>query len=239
MWFSFILLLNNPVLGQVRTTVLNGHDIKEFIPNHSSKRVLRSIIMPPVNIEATLEAKKRAGRTLPTFGVLIPNALSIKNGEIEYNDDLVIWKISIHSASAISLNLQIDNLVLPENSEMYVYNDKETMVSGPITNKHVYKGIYATDIIEGDKIIVEVIMPKEQLDAFRININNVIHGFKENKLSLRGYGDSGDCNVDVNCPAGAGLELQRDAVAKIYSGSAEHCTGSLINNACEDFRPFF
>ena len=239
LWFSFILLLNNPVLGQVRTTVLNGHDIKEFIPNHSSKRVLRSIIMPPVNIEATLEAKKRAGRTLPTFGVLIPNALSVKNGEVEYNDDLIIWKIAIHSPSAISLNLQIDNLILPENSEMYVYNDKETMVSGPITNKHVYKGIYATDIIEGDKIIVEVIMPKEQLDAFRLNINNVIHGFKENKLDLRAYGASGACNVDVNCPAGNGLELQRDAVAKIYSGSAEHCTGSLINNACEDLRPFF
>lgn len=86
---------------------------------------------------------------------------------------------------------------------------------------------------------VEVIMPKEQLDAFRININNVIHGFKENKLDLRVYGASGACNVDVNCPAGNGLELQRDAVAKIYSGSAEQCTGSLINNACEDLRPFF
>lgn len=82
-------------------------------------------------------------------------------------------------------------------------------------------------------------MPKEQLDAFRININNVIHGFKENKLDLRVYGASGACNVDVNCPAGNGLELQRDAVAKIYSGSAEQCTGSLINNACEDLRPFF
>ena len=41
---------------------------------------------------------------------------------------------------------------------------------------------------------------------------------------------SGECNIDVKCPEGIGLENEIAAVCKIINIGT--CTGALINNEC-------
>ena len=49
---------------------------------------------------------------------------------------------------------------------MYVYNKTGTMVSGPVTNLQVYERQYATDAINGEEVLLEVIIPKETFKDF-------------------------------------------------------------------------
>ena len=85
---------------------------------------------------------------------------------------------------------------------------------------------------------MEAIVPKHSFEAFKIAINTVVHGFQYSEVTDRIYGASQLCEVDVNCPAGAGFGNERDAVCKIFSGTAELCSGSLVSNDCQDLRSF-
>ncbi len=224
--------------GQVRTTGLQDSRLEDLIPNHSTKSVTNVIVMPRVDIRKVLRQDSLEGRIPPRYGVKISTAITKNDGEIDDKGHLVIWKTSVRSANATSLNFHISNLSLPEGSELYIYNKAGTMVSGPVTNIHVYEGQYATDAINGEEVILEVILPKETFENFSISIQNVIHGFKNfGIITPRAYDDSGTCNIDVKCASG--VENQRDAVALIFNANGEHCSGALINNGCEDIRSFF
>ena len=120
---------------------------------------------------------------------------------------------------------------------MYVYNKTGTMVSGPVTNLQVYERQYATDAINGEEVLLEVIIPKETFKDFDIQINNVIHGFKNDVVTPRAYNDSETCNIEINCTTG--WENERDAVAIIFTTSGGTASGVLVNNGCQDLRSFF
>ena len=224
--------------GQVPATVLNGHDLGDFIPLHSEKTVV-SKRLPPVDVEAALREDSINGIEIPRFGVKIPAYFSKDDGDVEEFGNKIIWKIAFLSEGAVSLNLQLNHLALPEGSRMYLYDKAGTMFIGPIENKHVYSQKYATDIIKGEEVVIEVIMPKSKFGEFTIEVTNVIHGFQKFGITSRDYDDSATCNVDVNCTAGAGWEDERDAVALIIVDGTRACSGSLINDACQDISSFF
>ena len=194
--------------------------------------------MPPVDVAAALAAHEAAGRQAPLYGVLIPVDLSKTDGDTTDLGGIIIWRMSIRSNEAVSLNFHLSNLSLPPGSELYIYNQAGTMVSGPVTSAHVYDGQYATDIISGEEVYLEAIIRKSSFEAFNIAVSTVVHGFQQGEVSNRAYNDSGTCNVDVNCPAGAGFTNERDAVCKIFTGTAEWCSGVLIGDDCQSFRSF-
>jgi hypothetical protein len=242
--FLTVCCLNFSDVGfsQVPTVVLNGNSIADFIPLHSEKYV-EPALLPEVDIAAVLAEDLANGVEIPRFGIKIPTAVSKNDGEAENYGGFIIWKKSFTAPDAKSLNFEFTDLFLPDGARMYVYNATETMYSGPIERKHVYEGKYSTDVIRGNEVIVEVIIPKEAYPFFEINISNVIYGFQDiggfqdKTIHDRAYNDSGTCNVDVNCPAGAGWGNQRDAVALVITGIGT-CSGALINNSCQDFDPF-
>ncbi|NJL13599.1 MAG: T9SS type A sorting domain-containing protein [Microscillaceae bacterium] len=54
------------------------------------------------------------------------------------------------------------------------------------------------------------------------------------------FGDSGACNVNINCPLGNDWQDEKRGVLKIIlttANGADWCTGSLINNTAQDQRP--
>lgn len=136
----------------------------------------------------------------------------------------------------MSLNFFLSDLYLLQGSELYIYNEAGTMFSGPVTKAHVYDGHYATDIISGEEVYIEAIISRNSFEEFNITFNTVVHGF--DLETDRTYGVSQLCEVDVNCPAGAGWTNERDAVCKIYSNKADWCTGTMIADDCQTLRSF-
>ena len=155
-----------------------------------------------------------------------------------------IWQISIECKEAITINILLNNYFLPEGASLYLYDINKTNRVGAYTNRNNRSdGELGTELVHGQKIIVEYFEPSNVMGQGRFTISNVIHGYRsldivQNKLS-RALNSSGDCNIDVNCPLGNGWDNEIRSVAMIVVGGSGICTGALVNNTCNDGTPYF
>ncbi len=155
-----------------------------------------------------------------------------------------VWQLALESEGALTINLLFDNYNLPEGAYLYLYDIDHTNRVGAYTNRNNRSdGELGTELVHGDKIIVEYVEPSNVAGQGDFTITNVIHGYRsldpiQNELA-KGLNDAGDCNIDVNCPLGIGWENEIRSVALIVVGGSGICTGALINNTCDDGTPYF
>ena len=223
--------------AQVRSTLLGDMEIREFIPLHLAQSS-PAIELPPPNIRAALEEDAANGSTLPRFGVKIPTALSFDEGSLYEQDGKQVWKLTISSPGATSLGFEFVDMYLPENSELYLYSENPRMVVGPVRPENIHEGIFSSDHLRGDRVVMELHLPEQATEQVRWTIRNVVYGFKDIS-SQRAYGDAAPCNEDINCPSGNGWERERDAVGMVLVNNEAHCSGALVNTACQDLSSFF
>ena len=153
-----------------------------------------------------------------------------------------VWRTEIKCVNALSINLILSNLFIPEGAYLYLYDTDQTNRVGAYTSKNNRKdGLLSTELVLGDDIIVEYVEPLAVKNQGHFTILNVIHGYRslgiiQNQLE-KGINDSGDCHYDVNCPLGNGWENEARSAAMIVVNGNGICSGALINNTCEDGRP--
>lgn len=214
--------------------------------NFINESKTETIIMPYVDVkELLVEDEQERGLNLPfRFGVSIHAELDLDNSGIwtELPDGARIWALNIVSEGAYSISLSYKKFKLPVGSELYIYNGDKTVVQGPLNSTHnIDGGTFATDLIPGESIILEYYEPRAEKGKGKINIDKVIHGYKDifEISSLKAFGDSGDCQIDVNCPEGYDWQDESNSVAMIIVGNDRICSGALINNTCQDLTPYF
>ncbi len=151
----------------------------------------------------------------------------------------MIWQIGFSAPNASSLNFLISELVLPNKAEMFILSKDGRIIHGPITSDMIYDGIYSSDIIESNEVMIYVKSDIKKYKIFNINIHGVCQGIPKPIIDLREFQDAADCNFDINCPQGNGWQNERDAVALVIKNGEKFCSGALINNQCQDLRPFF
>jgi len=170
------------------------------------------------------------------------NINPIKNGTWEQtNDNILVWRQRIVSPNAYSINLAFTTFYLPPSASLFIYNMDKTEVIGPLTmsdnDDHMQ---YWTPLINGQEVVVELQISPEEKDQYKIEIARVNHDFIDIQKSV-----SGSCNLDVACGSEDGFPLvdrYRDIIRAVgaYSvGGIDFCSGTLINNARNDCRPFF
>ena len=145
---------------------------------------------------------------------------------------------------ALSLNLIFDQFYLPEGCELYLIHPRTKEFVGAYTsmNNNATQEL-GTELINGSELIVQVFIPTHVVDRPMLRIGTITHGYRSlgdyAKKQAKDLNDSGDCNIDVNCPLGDGWEEQIRAVALIIANGNAACTGSLINNTRQDGTPYF
>lgn len=151
-----------------------------------------------------------------------------------------VWFLKIVSNEAKTINLTFSNTVIPEGNELYVYAPDRSFVLGKFTEKHIYEGELGTELIPGNEVIVEYLVPfRNTLNKGNINVSKVTHGYRTaSEYELKIFGSSKSCNMNVNCPDGAPYKDQRNSVVMLVSGSSGFCTGALINNTAYDGKPY-
>ena len=127
---------------------------------------------------------------------------------------------------------------------MHLYDEKKTNKVGAYTARNNRSdGELGTELVHGDKIIVEYYEPSNVSGQGTFTICNVIHGYRSlniiQKDLAKALNSSGDCNIDVNCPLGNGWDNEIRSVAMIVVGGSGICTGALINNTCDDGTTYF
>jgi hypothetical protein len=140
--------------------------------------------------------------------------------------------------NALTVNLTFSQTFIPKGNELYVYNPSKDFILGKFTASHLYNGELGTELVPGEKTIVEYFVPKGS-SIGNVNICTVTHGYRTpDEFLLKAFGGSGACNVNVNCPEGAAWTQQRNSVVMLVSGSNGFCTGALINNTLNDGKPY-
>lgn len=153
-----------------------------------------------------------------------------------------LWRLQIESPGAYTLNLIYDDFWLPEGANLYIYNKSLDYIIGAFTNaNNKDHGMFATQPVKGDHCILEYYEPANVNGQGRISISRVVHGYKDIfKFFQAGFGSSGSCNVNVNCPEGDDWKKESRSVAMVLLGSGTRwCSGALINNERYDATPYF
>lgn len=224
--------------AQVFTRYLTPDQKLEDIITFPILHEARYYLQPEVDFDKVMEQDRLDGNTIPRFAVKVDQNYTVTDGSWSELGPWMVWQIGFSAPRASSLNFLISELELPEHSEMFILSKDGRMIHGPITKEVVYDRIYATDIIEANHVQIIVKCEKVNFQQFTVLINGVCQGIPK-PIETRDFGEAEDCNFDINCPQGAGWENERDAVALVLKNGSWWCSGTLVNDQCQDLRPFF
>ena len=238
--FLFVLTLLNFAFTQVAiksTPKSIIHNLESNIPK---------ILMLEIDHQSFLleDEIEQMDKSIPyRFGAPFEVNYNLNNsGQWTEIDEGRVWRLSIKSENAYSINLIYDKFILPDGAEMFVYDENMTTILGAFTsaNNKEYQ-TFSTAPTKGNTTIIEYFEPYDVDFNGEISISSVIHAYRDIFFNeSRGYGDSGSCNNNVNCTEFSDWSDEIRSVAMILtSGGSRLCTGSLINNVRQDLTPYF
>ena len=155
-----------------------------------------------------------------------------------------IYRMGIQSEGALAIGAYFKDFFLPKGSRLYIYSPDHQQIKGGFSDLNNSKqGFFAAEYVLGDQLVIEYYEPSEVVGQGKFTLFEVLHAYKNvaEVDESKDYGDSGDCEINVNCPEGDGKKNQRDAVLRLLiknGGSGVWCTGSLVNNTSEDRTPY-
>ncbi|MDP6852989.1 MAG: T9SS type A sorting domain-containing protein [Candidatus Marinimicrobia bacterium] len=203
------------------------------------------ITMPAVDKEALLlEDEIEMAKDVPyRFGTPFEVQYNLNNSGVWENlSDGRLWRLSIKSENAYSLNLLYDRFLIPEGAQLFVYDELMESVLGAFTHaNNKPHETFSTAPTKGEVTTLEYYEPYNADFSGELQINRVVHAYRDVFFNdSRDYGDSGSCNNNVNCPEFADWADEVRSVAMILSsGGWRLCTGSLVNNVRQDLTPYF
>ncbi|HAN19140.1 MAG: hypothetical protein A2X13_02395 [Bacteroidetes bacterium GWC2_33_15] len=235
-----IFTLSIPGYGQIQ----EKNSTYIFYKNTSA---IPEIVLPSINISKLLSEDKiheQTGLKSMRYAEIIDIDVDpAENGEWEIlQTGDKIWNIKIKSPEAYSLGVYFDKYRLPVGAKLFIYNPDKTHILGAFTYKNnKTDNILATAPVKGDEIIIEYFEPENVDFKGEFHISSIAHDYKNIFEHLtkdtKGFGSSGDCNVDINCTDGDEWQLHKHSVCKITQ-NGWLCTGALINNTNFDGNPF-
>lgn len=155
-----------------------------------------------------------------------------------------VWRMHLRVADAVALMLYYKDFHIPKGGKLFIYNPDKSQVLGAYTHRtNPRGGLFATEFIGGDELILEYVSSKINDEKPRIHINEIGYGY--NTSALREFcavelRSSGSCMVNINCEEGNAWQREKKSVCHSVQkiGRKSYiCTGSLVNNTAEDFKP--
>ncbi|MDZ7741435.1 MAG: trypsin-like serine protease [Bacteroidota bacterium] len=199
---------------------------------------VRKIILqkPEIKESAATEAYLKPER----IGISIPAGIDFVKEANQYRENgKNIFRLAIGSEGAKALGVYYDAFLLPIGARLFLYNKDRSKLIGAFTSRNNrQENAFATEPLPGDLFFIELEVPVGKANEVQLHINEIAWYYKE----ISGFGDSGPCEVNVNCSEGNNWRNQINGIARIIvkaNGGQFWCTGSLINNTRLDNRPYF
>ena len=156
-----------------------------------------------------------------------------------------VWRMAVHCPKATSINFLFDQWYIPEGGEVTIWSADRTEFVGVFDHRNNKEyNSFAVGLVHSDEVVIEYYEQAQVAASAQIHIGTIIHGYRPvvNKFEsqLKGaFGNSGSCNMNVNCPDGAAWQAEKRGVALILNGGSAWCTGSLINNTAQNGAAYF
>ncbi|MCZ4410739.1 T9SS type A sorting domain-containing protein [Cryomorphaceae bacterium 1068] len=242
---SFLLIsLSVSTLGQI------SHGGEPYRWNSKDVLSYENYQLPEVDLK-TLQEEDAINDKLKSapyrFGKNIEVDIDIHNNgiwtELENGDG--IWRLALNSKEATSLNFVFDSYIVPEGGQVFIYTEDKTQLLGSFTHENTSKNnSLGVGLIFSDKAIIEYYEPANVKGEGYLHINNVTHGYRDILVNVEreekgAFGNSDDCNINVNCPTEIDIDFQKRSVAVIVVNNNGVCSGAMVNNTLQDGTPFF
>ncbi|MFK7755613.1 MAG: T9SS type A sorting domain-containing protein [Flavobacteriales bacterium] len=163
----------------------------------------------------------------------------------ELNSGDRIWRYGIDAtAEATSVSFLFDSYSLEKGAKLFIWNADRTEFLGSFDHRNNKEtGLLPVSLVHSNKVVVEYIVPNG-ISEGELSISMIVQGYRPilNKFDdpERGpYGNSGACNIDVNCPEGDEWQTEANSIALIISGGFASCSGAMVNNTANDGTPYF
>lgn len=238
------------VYGQITTNeepVSFRANVSNLRISERSNKILPSLDMNKIKKE---DIDDESNGVPPRFGYPHEVNYNMDNsGEwADLQDGGRIWRLSISCPDALSINLLYDKFWIPEGAKFFIYSNDHKHSIGAFTSannngeRNDLQG-FATGLVYSDQITLEYYCPQEVKENGVISIAYAVHGYRyilmDDEYEKAGYGQSGNCNININCTQGANWQNEKKAVAMILVNGIRLCTGSLVNTTANDNRPLF
>ncbi len=151
---------------------------------------------------------------------------------------LSVWRLRVSALGAHSLNFGFVRYQLPESGRLLVYSvDLSRRLRSFSAADNETHGQLWTPPIEAEEVVLEIVIPTSEVASVDVQLGSVNVGY-------RSFGEvaaspSGSCNVDVSCAEGQAWQNQIRTVGLISVAGVKLCSGVMLNNTAEDFRPYF
>ena len=174
------------------------------------------------------------GRMLPLSGDFYSQATH------EVVQGRSVYHLEITASDARGLSLSFDKLALQPGDRLYLFDPAREQVLGAFTSEsNPDGGVFGTNPIAGNSLVIQY-EPAGALADIRLKQLGYFFESVAAPQNISGEGASGVCNVNVNCPEGADMQDVKNGIAQIIvvlDGNIGFCSGTLVNNSNEDWRP--
>lgn len=175
---------------------------------------------------------------------------SLEEGIWTQEQGFDVWRLGVRADLTKSWSFHLSQFDIPKGGVLFVWNEDRSAFLGSFNHENMKKWDgFTIGLIEGEGAVLEYHQPQTLDTKPTIEIGQVVQGYRsllirQNELLLvkssQGpFGNSGACNINVNCPEGADWQIEKKAVALIVNGGFAACTGSLVNNTANDGTPYF
>jgi len=194
----------------------------------------------------TLRSAESKSENLGQYPLYAGYTIPFNDNDLQYSiwettgNDWQIWRIGLIIPKAEALNVYFEDFNLLPGDRLFIYKPGMDQIFGAfsqLNNDH----FVGTTFLTGDTLIIEY----NTLN----NIRSTPFSIKEIGVSVipsgkeaRDFGDSGNCEVLVNCPEGEDYQDEKRGVARVLvkdGSSLFWCSGSLVNNTNRDGTPYF
>lgn len=221
-----------------------GKPISIQILKSARANAFEALTIPSEEIKLVerLQAQKNTLKAF-RFAYAIPVQYNLQNsGEWFEAGDYRVWQLRLSSPGALSLNVIFDRYHLPEGARLFLFSEDESDLLGAFTSANNKADLkLATLPVAGDKLVLQYEEPVDATFSGELQLKSVNHDFVGLKAwsgGRRPLGESGSCNVNVNCDYLDQYREAANAVCRILISGTELCTGSLLNNTNQDATPY-
>lgn len=208
----------------------------------------------PLNLEQ-LQSEDEVTATMKDapwrFGIEHDVDWTMENsGSWTEEDGMKVWRLAVRAEGTLNWSFYLSRFVVPKGGELFVWNEDRTQFIGAFNHLNVkeWEGL-ALSLIEGEGAVIEYREPLGLDNGGEIAVGQVVQGYRSllrreaelvaENASYGPFGNSGACNINVNCPEGDDWQVENQSVALIVSGGFAACSGAMVNNTANDGTPYF
>jgi hypothetical protein len=156
-----------------------------------------------------------------------------------------VLRLTVSAPGALALTAYFDRFRIPEGGKLFLYDPAKSRILGAFTSLNQSPdGLFATELIPGDRLVFEYVMPAGNNDLPSVHLDAVGYAYRGVDFLYPSAGSrngAGECEVNVRCIEGDDWKKQKDGVVRIQvkrNASMYWCSGALLNNVRLDYKPY-